>query len=284
MFRLFHLLAISPALFLFLGCSQSDQPDDGASQAQTQPNSPNGTSKPEHDPPIHNAPPTSQNNNQPDSAQTPGRNLTEWVLKKGGSVSAYVGDKQMSWEGEAKLPDGEIEPFRIRLEGVTISDDEMSKLTGQMRLRDLYLNQSTVTDDGLKQLRDLPKLEALQLVGTQVTDQGIKHLAQIPSVQGLYLSSTEVGDVGVETISKLPSITVLWLADTKVTDAGLVHVGKIKTLYVLNLQQTAITDAGLTQLSQLSSLNHCDLRNTSVTAEAAQALDEQLPNGQVAYE
>ena len=227
---------------------------------------------------------SAQNTTEP--AQDAGRALTTWVLEQGGSVSAYVGDtkKSMSWESPAELPSEKIEPFRVKLESANISDDDMKRFAGHPRLRDLYLNGSTVSDDGLVHLKELPDLESLQLVGTQITDKGMEHLEQIRSVQGLYLNSTQVGDAGVEQISKLPGVTVLWLADTKVTDAGLAHIGKIKTLFVLNLQMTSVTDSGLKHLSQLKSLNNCDLRNTAVTRAGAETLDEQLPNGTVAFE
>lgn len=215
---------------------------------------------------------------------SPGRRLTEWVLKKGGYVAAYIGEKSHSWKKPVELPPGKIEPFLIKLEGAVIADEEMKLFAGQPRLRSLHLDRSTVTDDGLKHLKNLPKLEGLMLNSTRVTDIGMKHLAQIPNLQGLYVASTQVGDAGLKEISKLPSIRYLWIINANVTDAGLVHVGKMKALYTLVIGGNNITDKGIEHLKGLRSLNTCDLRNTKVTPAAGKALDEALPNCQVSYD
>lgn len=278
MIRCAHLFTITLPFLFLVACSSGGLPVSAVNPDQNN-ESEAAELMPQTDGEC--ADPADHQSNTVDGA---GRELTKWVLQHGGTIAAYVGEQQMTWERRAELPSGKIEPYRVKLERAKISDDDMKRFAGHPRLRDLYLNGSTVTDKGLAQLKNLPALETLQLGGTQITDKGAAHFKQVKSVQQLYLNSTGIGDAGVQHISRLPSVTVLWLADTKVTDAGLVDIGKIKTLFRLNLQMTRVTDSGLKHLSGLRSLNSCDVRHTDVTKSGAETLDEQLPNGTVVFE
>ena len=145
MIRCAHFIAVALPLFFLIGCSADDPPANAANGDQSNPR--------EASPSVPQAerasadPSADSTGSQPAPVDDAGRELTKWVLGQGGSVSAYVGNKTMSWESEAELPGGKIEPFRVKLEEATISDDDMKRFAGHPRLRDLYLNGCTVTDN-----------------------------------------------------------------------------------------------------------------------------------------
>jgi Leucine-rich repeat (LRR) protein len=153
----------------------------------------------------------------------------------------------------------------LRLNRLTIGDDEIAFISGLRRLTRLSLYDTRVSDAGLRHLVGLQELEWLDLTRTQVTGRGFKELSTLSRLRTLNLGGSPVTDRGLEAIAVLTSLETLSLDSTKITDAGLVHLKAMSKLHWLSIMSTAISDAGLPSLEELSNIGafHRDGTNTT---------------------
>ena len=139
-----------------------------------------------------------------------GREVVDWVLKKGGTVT--ISGYPVPIKSEADLPEGEVAILGINLNERPISDKGLANLIGLKNLRTLGLHQGNITDKGIDHLVGIDTLAELELSYTRITDKGLEKLAAFPNLQKVYLSGTTVTKEGIESLKKaLPNVTVFRL-------------------------------------------------------------------------
>ena len=170
-----------------------------------------------------------------------------------------------------------------------MSDKEMARLAGLIKLQSLELRERRIGDRGLAYLADLTNLERLSLSGTGVTDDGLVHLKKLDKLKNLSLQTPRITDAGLAHIKHLTKLELfqidsemasgaalrhlgalaklrcLTFHEARVTDAHLAHIAHLTELEWLWLNFTSVTDAGLVHLSGMINLRHLDLRNARVT-------------------
>jgi hypothetical protein len=144
------------------------------------------------------------------------------------------------------------------------------QLSGSVRL----------TDERLKLLEGLDGLKSLSLGNApHITSAGLVHLRGLASLEKLVLNhNRRLDDQALACLRRLTNLKQLELVDTSVSDAGLVHLAQLTRLETLKLQGTKVSDAGLSHLRGLSQLKDLWLQSTRVGAQAAEALQRDLPN------
>jgi uncharacterized membrane protein len=88
----------------------------------------------------------------------------------------------------------------LNLSNTTITDQQMSRLSGLDNLRVLYLNNTSVTDAGVLSISNLSELRLLNLVGTRITDNSIPALLKLKKLTNLFLYQTLVSKEGIQTV------------------------------------------------------------------------------------
>jgi hypothetical protein len=76
-----------------------------------------------------------------------------------------------------------------------VSDETLSFLRGQAKIRELDLSGSGVTDRGLTHLAELKTLEGLRLKKTKVSDDGLQRLLRaLPNLKRLNVENTAISN------------------------------------------------------------------------------------------
>jgi uncharacterized membrane protein len=86
----------------------------------------------------------------------------------------------------------------LRLDGTTITDEQLAIISNLENLRWLYVNNTTISDNGLISLAKLPQVQFINLVNTAVTDKGLGNLASVEKLQKLFVYKTKVSAAGIE--------------------------------------------------------------------------------------
>jgi hypothetical protein len=87
---------------------------------------------------------------------------------------------------------------RLRLSGMTLSEDDMAAIAHIQTLRGLELRGTNVTAAHLRPLRMLSHLEHLNLSSTKVTDDAIEEIIELPALRTLCLGDVVVTPAAVE--------------------------------------------------------------------------------------
>ena len=158
-----------------------------------------------------------------------------------------------------------VNPCEVSLNGVTVTDADLSRLALLPNLRRISLRDTSTDDVGLSYLKDLRNLDGLQLAKTNITNAGLAHLSGLKELADLDLSNTHVTDAGLANLRGMKKLWALCLSNTRVTDAGLRHLQGLTVLKWLALDDTDITDAGLMHLRASKGLMQLDASRTRVT-------------------
>lgn len=132
-----------------------------------------------------------------------GREVAEWVVKKGGRVVLHGSDRELSQLDQ--LPEGAFAITGIDLAGRKVSDKEIEPLADLKALRNLTLYQTGVTDKGLETVAKIRTLRTLELSYTPVTDTGLEQLTALPRLERLHVTGTAVTAEGRKMLEKARS-------------------------------------------------------------------------------
>ncbi len=123
--------------------------------------------------------------------------------------------------------------------------DDVLKLN---TLQSLNLNGLSVTDQQLSRLKALPHLRELWLESAAITDAGISHLAAWRELVSLKVARTKITDTAVASLAELKTLETLDLSHTQTTDESVQHLKTLQRLKSLNLRNTSITAEGAAEL------------------------------------
>lgn len=172
--------------------------------------------------------------------------------------------------------------YRVAIVTPDITNEDLAEVAKLDQLKELLLTSAIhITDDGIARLKGLERLEFLRLVGAQMSDVGAANLKQMQRMKRLHLERTQIGDLGLAQLQGMTELRDLDLVDTNVTDAGLEHLQAFELLEELNLASTKITDKGLPKLAALTNLKVLTLVYTDTSREAAERLQEALPQTKI---
>ena len=131
------------------------------------------------------------------TATTPERDVAEWVIRQGGRV-ILEGDRRPVGD-ITQLPAGELRITGVDLTGTLINPQDLEKLSGLTRLKELYLpgpiwnpgaGSRLDANDQLKFLAGLKNLEKLHfslhfLTNVNVQDKGLALLTGLTELKEL---------------------------------------------------------------------------------------------------
>ncbi|MDY3556311.1 protein kinase [Gemmata sp. JC717] len=123
------------------------------------------------------------------------RSAARWALAVGGRVR--VGGVPEEILAANELPKRKFVVVALGLNGIAVTDGELSALKYLSGLAQLDLGGSAITDAGLPHLKGLSGLRRLGLSDTKITDNGLNFLKPIP-LTDLNLRGTPVTQTGVE--------------------------------------------------------------------------------------
>ncbi len=245
-----------------------------------------------------------------DGKQDADRQLAEWVLGKGGTVTLWgskavakaadlpagpllVGRVAFLPQTAYRVTDADLERFRAAeillwysFAATDLTDDGLrkwSQFPNAAKVWFLSVNSARVTDAGLAHLQRFAGVRMLGLGQMKLTDDSLKHLAGLTELSQLFLQLTPVGDKGLIHLTKLPRLKRLSLNGTKVTNAGLETLGQMAGLQALALDATEVSDVGLAKLAALWHLQELSVKNTRVTAAGVQKLAAVLPRCRIEW-
>lgn len=163
-----------------------------------------------------------------------------------------------------------------------VTDDDLARLTGPERIRNLSLGRTSVTDRGVRHLASCQNLLWLDLSLTKTTDIGLAAVKDRSSLRQLFLEGTKISDESLKLIGKLSDLEELDLSSVPITDEGLAPLSRLTKLRVLYLTNSPISDAGLSHLKELAALEKLEVTGTKVTPEGLAQLRAVLPKLQKA--
>lgn len=177
---------------------------------------------------------------------------------------------------------GLVKLERLLLDDVKITDAglaHLSTLTGlkTLRVTDQTPGHATIGDDGIASLAVLSDLEELLLRSVNATDAAAETLAKLSKLKMLNLGATQMTDAGVERLADLPNLDSLRLGGSKLTDKSLEHFAKMSKLRHLLIHDAPVTDAGLPHLLALENLESLYIDRTQVTEAGLSELAEKKP-------
>ena len=147
---------------------------------------------------------------------SPDREVGQWVLSHGGSVTVVVGTETIRLPAGAKLPKGPLRLTEVRWDiypgdrNPHVNDAQLAQFAQLQHLQDLDLWGADITDAGIAQLGQLSSLRRLQLSATGVTDAGLKELQKLTQLQQLALVDCAVTSQGVRQLRRaVPGCQVL---------------------------------------------------------------------------
>jgi Leucine-rich repeat (LRR) protein len=188
---------------------------------------------------------------KPPSPDAPESEIEEWL--------------RQSFQGLIATSHGRIEALLLARSSIT--DAQLSVLTGLSALRELDLDATEIGDLGLASIARCKSLQRLRLGSTTVSDRGLASLSALSQLEKLNLSGTLVRSLG-----PLPeSLRELDLSSTGIAAEALPHLVGLKRLNRLNLAYTDLSGTSLTRLGEFPrALRALDLTGTD-TGDAALA-------------
>lgn len=136
-----------------------------------------------------------------------GRNITEWAVNRGGTVTVNEADFPVA-RGKP-LPDGDLSVERIDLDRLKVTDADIDKLAGLTNIKHLGLHSAKITSKSIDKIVAFPTLTELELSYTGLDDAGLEKLQQLPKLEKLFIYGTRVTKDGVEKFRKAkPKVVV----------------------------------------------------------------------------
>lgn len=97
----------------------------------------------------------------------------------------------------------------LKMDGMTLQDSSVAKISRLTALRKLQLSNTNVTDQNIQHLSSLKALRSLNLVGTQITARGLIHLKELKELKNVYLYRTSVAAAEREELKKMfPEVNI----------------------------------------------------------------------------
>ena len=135
------------------------------------------------------------------------REVAEWVLSKRGTVHTTASEREV--KPGMPLPEGEFGLVRVNLNEITLTDNDLKRLSGLKNVRYLGLHRAEITDAGLDHLTGLTTLRELELSYNRITDLGLDKIKAFTRLEKLYLYNTDVTDEGVQAFQRqMDDVTV----------------------------------------------------------------------------
>ncbi len=163
--------------------------------------------------------------------------------------------------------DGHKEPVPKKLSD-RVTDDWLTHLAGQDRLRRLELSGTAITSAGLIHLKELKNLERLNICLTAVDDRGFEHLAGLTKMRRMVVCASKITGTGFKHLQGMKQLESINLHSSPASDAGLEAIGKLTSLRRLEIVHTHVTDAGLKHLAGLVHLEQLHVHGPETTAAA----------------
>ena len=235
------------------------------------------------------------------------REVAEWVLEQGGSVTVRVGEEERVLE---TLPAEQFQVTALRL--MARSEDlriamltRMSELTelSSLYIRDAIsdeqfdtvldcisleeVNLSRLTDDHLRlALERLSNLKRIDLRNSEVTDAGLSDVrASMHGLLSFRADSPHLSDVGLATLGELVQLDSLGVNSPMISDAGVEQLSGLKELEALSLTGSRlITDSTIGELPGFPNLQVVSLSDTSVSGTNLELLEPLMDLYSIAFE
>jgi len=102
-------------------------------------------------------------------------------------------------------------------------------------------------------------------------------------IQRLFLRATAITDDSLAQLSGYLDLRELDLSGTSIGDDGLAAIARLEKIEALSLSRTEVSDSSENMLNSMNGLKKLDLRKTRVTAEAAERIQEALPDCDVSW-
>jgi Leucine-rich repeat (LRR) protein len=183
-----------------------------------------------------------------------------------------------------------------------VTDAGLAALATLTNLKTLILDNTKVTGQGLEALVDKVALERLQMAechanakglanvakfktltvldlgyNPDVDDASVTGLAKLVELRDLALRGSQVGDASMATVARFKKLRRLDLGSTTVGDAGVAQIARLPEIDWLQLYNTRLTNGGLSSLGQMRTLKTLNITKTETTREAAEQLQQQMP-------
>lgn len=190
--------------------------------------------------------------------QNSDREVAEWVLRIGGTVSI----ERDNGAADTLQESGDLPGERFRLVAIALpthiaehwTDDDLRRLESLSHLRNVDLRrQFGIGDMTLARLSAVKSIEDLHLLGeATISGKGLELLASLPKLHRLVFSSTSFADSDAAALSKLTHLKSLWVQVPQVTDAGFAHLSSLQNLDSLIFDATNLTPAGISVLQRMN--------------------------------
>ncbi|MGC3947559.1 MAG: hypothetical protein QM762_24155 [Chryseolinea sp.] len=97
----------------------------------------------------------------------------------------------------------------LSLEGTSVTDAHLQKVSALKNLRVLALNNTMVTGEGLKAIAKLPAIQILNVVNTPITDEALQSLATAETMTKIFVYRTKASKSGIQAYHKLkPNVVI----------------------------------------------------------------------------
>ena len=205
--------------------------------------------------------------------------IAEWVHALGGTAALTAGRLQAVDLSSTSVSDAQLSYLsglagleKLNLDATQIGDLGLASIEHLNGLRELNLSNTTVSDAGLSKLAGLTQLKSLKIAGTLVEGRGLGFLSRLTRLHELDLANSRVNDEALPYVAKVSSLERLVLSHTDVTDNGMKQLTGLAELQVLDLAGSDIGDAGLEHIAALTNLRELNLNYARFTDKGLEAL------------
>lgn len=161
-------------------------------------------------------------------------------------------------------------------------DKALSVLSGNVKIRNLYLRYAKVTDAGMQVLADCRSLEYINMHFTDIGTESQKVISRLPKLQELHQGPAPgINDEGLLFLGQCQTLESLHLDSTSITDAGIAHLSGLSRLWDLHIMNTSVSDAAIPALSLLKSLRVLMAQGSKISERGAAELQKALPGLEV---
>ncbi|MBX9790309.1 MAG: protein kinase [Pirellulales bacterium] len=165
------------------------------------------------------------------------------------------------------------------LDGTKVSGLGLESLADQVQLERLQMAETHADAKGLAVVARFKSLTVLDLgYNPDVGDEAVAALAKLVELRELTLRGAQVGDASMTTVARFKKLRRLDLGSTTVGDSGVGQIARLPEIEWLQLYNTQLTNGGLSSLGQMRTLRTLNITKTQTTREAADQLQQQMPN------
>lgn len=202
-----------------------------------------------------------------------GHVLLIWALDKAGKAKARtfceIGD---DWHGDET--DFEFLKDLTNLRKVDVRNQATDNLLAVLgtidSLRIVELDGGTISNDGVKKLSRLPQLFSVAIHSPLVTDRAMCALSKIRTLTDVDIGGCNVGDSGIKQLLRLPRLEVVGLEGTSVSDECIELLVKCESLEEVSFVRDIIVGDAVEQS-----------RKSKVSRKAMETLRARRPDVEV---